>query len=405
MINPTATELARWRLRTDTLADDTISALYAEHALDAVNQVLAELVLNDHICPDTLPAAVRHFLFLSGRLPAWADPQQLALGQRVFAERGPLILLSLVTCSLAECYALGNGVEVLHLTHRMDDRHVYRRIYETAQFIIDVCQSGGLAPDGRGLRAIQKVRLMHASIRHLILTEGPTDHDHQARGFSDVLLGTTWDSARLGLPLCYEDQAYTQLSFSWVTLRSLERFGSPCTAAESAAWMHLWAVIGHLIGLPDALLAHTAEDGARLYAGIRAHQTRGTPAGRQLTAALGTFVAEKLDSPFLGRHLTAILLRWLCDDHTLRQVGVRPLTADERLVMGALRHVTGWLWRDPQDWLHERLGTALVERLTKLPREWRRGLFAIPDSLLTAWAAAAITKDSARKSAALNRSP
>ena len=397
MINPTAEELSRWRLRADTLADDTIAALYAEHSLEAANQVLSALVLNDQTCPDDLPAAVRHFLFLSGRLPSWADPALIAEGQRVFAERGPLILLSLVTCSLAECYALANGVQALYLTHQMDDRHIYRRIYETAQFIIDTCQGGGLDPGGRGLRAIQKVRLMHGSIRHLILTAAPDDHDATSRRFTDVLLGTTWDTQRLGLPLCYEDQAYTQLSFSWVTLRSLERFGSPCSAAEQRAWLHLWAVIGHLIGLPDALLAHTPEDGARLYAGIRAHQTRGTRAGRELTAALSTFVAEKLDSPFLGRHCTRILLRWLCDDHTLRQVGVRPLSADERWVMDVLRAITGWVWRDPQGWLHECLGTALVDKLTKLPREWRRGLFAIPDSLLTGWAAAAVAHANARK--------
>ncbi len=388
MINPTAHELDRWRLRADSLADDTVGALYAEHSLTEANRVLSTLVLNDQACPAALPPAVRHFLFLSGRLPTWADAQQLALAQRVFAERGPLILLSLVTCSLAECYALANGVQALYLTHQMDERHIYRRIYETAQFIIDICQAGGLDPGGRGLRAIQKVRLMHGSIRHLLLAGVPDDHDAASRGFSDVLLGTTWDTERLGLPLCFEDQAYTQISFGFVTLRSLERFGSPCTSTEGAAWLHLWAVVGHLLGLPDDLLAHTPHDATRLYAGIRAHQTGGTRAGRELTAALGTFVAEKLNSPFLGRQITAILLRWLCDDHTLQQVGVRPLNADERLALRLLRAFIGMLWRDPNDWLHERLGTALVDRLTKLPREWRRGLFAIPDSLLTGWVAA-----------------
>ena len=78
MINPTAEELSRWRLRADTLADDTIAALYAERSLDEANQVLSGLVLNDQTCADDLPAAVRHFLFLSGRLPSWADPALIA---------------------------------------------------------------------------------------------------------------------------------------------------------------------------------------------------------------------------------------------------------------------------------------------------------------------------------------
>ncbi len=359
--------------------------MYAERGLEAANRVLAELVLNDQAVPATMPAVVQHYLFLSSRMPTWTDQAAIARAQTLFACRGPLMLLSLVTCSLAECYALGNGVQVLYLTQRMDDRHVYRRVYETAQFIVDTCVSGGLQPGGRGLRAIQKVRLMHGSIRHLILATPPPQIDRLSTKFSDVFLSTQWDTARLGRPTNCEDEAFTLLSFGWMTLRSLSRFGTPPTVQECHDWLHLWAVIGHLLGIPDELLAKTMDEGERLYAGIRATQARATPQGAALTRALGGFVAEKLDSPWLGRHLTALLLRWLCDEQAAAEVGVRPLTSDERWWLGVLRCGVRFIWRDPDSALHQFLGRALVLKLTHLPREWRRGLFQIPDSLITAW--------------------
>ena len=385
MIDPSPFALALWRQRSDTLADEVISALYAERTLDEANRVLSNLVLNDEFDTTSMPAVLQHYLFLSSRLPAWADQAAIARAQTMFAARGPLILLSLVTCSLAECYALKKGVQVLYLTHHMDERHVYRRIYETAQFIIDTCFSGGLESGGRGLRAIQKVRLMHGSIRHLILSNNPAGAEATSRTFADVLLAASWDTAHLGRPINCEDQAFTLLSFGWMTLRSLERFGAPASEHECRDWLHLWAVIGYMMGIPDGLIAHTMEDGVRLYGAVRATQAGATPQGDELTRALGAFVSEKLDSPWLGRHLTVMLLRLLCDEQAATDVGVRPLNHDERRCLEVVRSGVRLLWRDPDSALHQMLGRCLVTKLTKLRREWRRGLFQIPDSLITAW--------------------
>ena len=385
VIEPSPHALAPWRQRSDTLADDVIATLYAERTLDEANRALSSLVLNDQFDTSAMPAVLQHYLFLSSRMPAWADQAAIARAQTLFAARGPLILLSLVTCSLAECYALKKGVQVLYLTHRMDERHVYRRIYETAQFIIDTCFSGGLDAGGRGLRAIQKVRLMHGSIRYLILAANPAEADATSHTFADILLASSWDATSLGRPINCEDQAFTLLSFGWMTMRSLERFGAPATNQECRDWLHLWAVIGHLLGIPGGLVAHTMDEGARLYAGVRATQAGATPQGDELTRALGTFVAEKLDSPWLGRHLTNMLLRLLCDEQAATDVGVRPLNHDERQWLGLMRGGVRLIWRDPDSTLHHMLGRCLVTKLTKLPRDWRRGLFQIPDSLTTSW--------------------
>ncbi len=384
MIDPTPLTLAPWRQCSDTLADDVIGTLYAERTLAEANQALSQLVLNDRPDPATTPAVLQYYLNISGRIPGWADYAAIDRAQKLFADRGPLMLLSLVTCSLAECYALKKGVQVLYTTHRMDERHVYRRIYETAQFIIDTCFSGGLAAGGRGIRAIQKVRLMHGSIRYLLMANAP-ETSSKSRTFADVLLATPWNTAELGRPINFEDQAFTLLSFSWMTLRSLDRLNASATAQEASDWLHLWAVIGHMLGIPAELTPHSLAEGEQLYTAIRATQAGATPQGDELTRALGTFVAEKLHSPWLGRHLTIMLLRMLCDKRAAMDVGVRALHREERWLLDILRSGVRLIWHDPDSLLHQRLGRCLVTQLTKLPREWQRGLFQIPDSLITSW--------------------
>ena len=76
-----------------------------------------------------------------------------------------------------------------------------RRIVETSQMIIDVMQEGGLEPGGYGVRTAQKVRLMHAGVRHLLLQRD-------------------WNPA-WGVPINQEDLAGTLASFSAMVLDGL----------------------------------------------------------------------------------------------------------------------------------------------------------------------------------------
>ena len=64
-------------------------------------------------------------------------------------------------------YAAKNGVQVLVRTARMSE-NPNRRLVETAQLLTDVLSAWGLSKTGRGVRAIQKVRLIHAAVRYLI---------------------------------------------------------------------------------------------------------------------------------------------------------------------------------------------------------------------------------------------
>jgi hypothetical protein len=72
------------------------------------------------------------------------------------------------------CYAGYPGVKVLTFSRRLDHDAV-RRVGETAQFVLAVMTPGSLHPGGRGIRKIQKIRLLHAAIRHLVSSSGRWD--------------------------------------------------------------------------------------------------------------------------------------------------------------------------------------------------------------------------------------
>lgn len=103
---------------------------------------------------------------------------------------------------------LEKSLQVLSATHRMDERHVHRRIYETAQLIIATYFARGLAAGGLGISAIQKNRLMHPRIRHPLTSPTQADADPKPCTFADVLLAMPWDASELGRPISFEDPAF-----------------------------------------------------------------------------------------------------------------------------------------------------------------------------------------------------
>src|SRR5262249_45188084 len=139
-------------------------------------------------------------------LPAFADPARIARAQDLFTRYGWQVAVGLFCSSLPQAYAAKKGAKVLGYTQALS-RHVRQRIFETAQFIFDAMDPGGLAKDGRGVRAAQKVRLMHAAIRHLVLKDRQRPYDPVA----------------FGLPVNQEDMAGTLMTFSCVTLDALRK--------------------------------------------------------------------------------------------------------------------------------------------------------------------------------------
>ena len=117
-------------------------------------------------------------------------------------------------------------MKVLYLTARLDT-DARRRVMETGQFLIDVLTVGGLDDEhGKGRRTIQRVRLMHAAVRHLIMARNDQGAPPVC-GNEPPLWHKDW-----GTPINQEDLARTRLAFSYIVADSLPRLGVRLPATD-----------------------------------------------------------------------------------------------------------------------------------------------------------------------------
>lgn len=237
-----------------------------------------------------LDGALRDYVEAASPLPEWADPERIARAERLFMDYGALSVTMLFCASLPECYVVPDLAAVLHATGQLEDRAEHR-IRTTGAMIFPVMMRGGLThPDGSGIAQVLKVRLIHATIRNLILRGSPEAAMARMRaandaggatiaplaavapgdGFSRALHVHGWDLAACGLPNNQEELAYTLLTFSYVYLRSLRRLGIPVSADDERDYMHAWNVAGHFLGIRRELMVDTMEDAERLFARMQA---------------------------------------------------------------------------------------------------------------------------------------
>lgn len=260
--------LQQMRKVGDPVADEVVRELFKENHITTVNLLLKDSVRNGDALPSNAPKVVRDYLTQTAGLPSWAKPDLIEKGERLFNRYGPQIIVVFHCYSLPYCYAARRGVQVLHLTTRLAS-HPERRIMETAQMIVDVMSPGGLtSKEGAGIRTAQKVRLMHAAVRKLILDRGQ------------------WNLGDLGLPVNQEDMAGTLNTFGWMVLDGLKKCGVNFTREEVEAYMHAWNVVGYTMGVREDLLPHSLEEGEELARTIGRRHFEACPEGQEMMAAL-----------------------------------------------------------------------------------------------------------------------
>ena len=263
----------------DPSADALIDELARTEQIRAVSRILRHLVDNDQPLPDDVPPSLAEWLERTAEVPAWADHERLERGCTVVVEHGPQVCVALATASLVYCYAGYPGVKVLTFSRRLDHDAV-RRVGETAQFVLAVMAPGSLHPGGRGIRKIQKVRLLHAAIRQLVTRSG------------------RWSSETDGLPLCQEDLVGTLMSFSWIVVDSLRRLGVRVEDQEAEDYHYRWRVIGEMLGIDPAVIPVDLTGARELTDSIARRNHRRSPEGIEMTRALFELHANSLPPGF-----------------------------------------------------------------------------------------------------------
>ena len=285
----------------DAMADGVVASLIDSGEIDEVDRELLALLRDDQIVSASLPTPLREY-FEQTEGPLEVNPEALRRAQNVFADYGPEILMVLGFYSLPAAYAAEKGVQVLYRTAFLQKRPM-RRVLETSRMVAEVMAPDGLAGAGSGLRIIQKVRLMHAGIRHMLQT------DEQ----------NPWDPD-LGVPINQEDLAGTLMTFSYIVLSGLEQLGVTLHPDDANGYLQTWSAIGRLMGVDDDLIPETMAEAEDLTRKIRQRQIAGSPEGIALTHALIDGYAEWLDG--IPDSAPASMIHFFLDDDVLMHQNV-----------------------------------------------------------------------------------
>ncbi len=305
--------LDRMQFRADLLADETMAAIMGPWSdaantfpqnpeweqqwkkIAAVTKVFGDWTSNENLstwqpaaglAPE-ISAPLLRYVAASRELPDWADAKKMARAEKLFMDYGTLSVTLLFCASLPECYVIPDLSAVLHVTGQLE-KHTDYRVRSTGAMIFPVMMHGGLTDAaGGGVAQTFKVRLIHATIRNLILRNSPekavANLAANALGIvpplstvSDpanmhqVLFAHGWKTGEDGLPCNQEELAYTLLTFSYVFLRGLRTLGLGFTRTDEEAYLHTWNVTGHMLGIDRALMADTMDGAEKLFVQMQA---------------------------------------------------------------------------------------------------------------------------------------
>jgi hypothetical protein len=315
-----------------------------------------------------MPPEVIHYLAESDLMPEWADQRLMAAGEAFFSFHWPTIVTLLFCSSLPSAYAAWRGAQVLFLTTRLTER-IQRRIFETAQFVLNVMSPGAMSARGEAIPAVQKVRLMHAAIRHLI------KHDPRWR--------SQWNM-EWGVPINQEDMAGTLMTFSTEVLVGMARFRIPISRAEEEAFLHAWKVIGAMMGIQPELLPTDPQDAYDLAETIFQRQRGPSEAGLALTKALVGFMEQQAPGRLFDG-MPSTIIRHAVDQEVADMLEVPQsnwtvvlLTIEEALARVSERFFQR---HTRSSRLLERYAVGMVQQIIDLERGGQRTRFTIPDRL------------------------
>src|SRR6187401_1396650 len=148
--------------------------------------------------------------------------------------------LALAVRSLLKQYAAFKSTNVLMYTQLLP-KYPYRRIISTMQFVMDVMDIKAFEPEGYGIIAIQKLRLVHALIRNRI----------EVNTLNKVP-GAMWND-EWGKPINQQDMIFAVHTFSLEVIYGLIASGEKISDAEIQDYYYAWHLIGKALGVRDEL--------------------------------------------------------------------------------------------------------------------------------------------------------
>ena len=216
--------------------------------------------------------------------PPWMDDDLLRKGQDVFDDWALDLTTALFCASLPHAYASGRGAAVLaSVSELADGRRVEKRISLTGQMLLDITTPGALAVGAVGYRTVRRVRLLHACVRALLL-------------LGDAA-GNPWPTGARGLPINQQDMVGTQLAFTIAAFDGIMRLGYRMSKADKRAYLHLWSVVGHYLGITEAARLADLAVAKRLTRELEVSLQETSPWGKALMQTLLDDMSARMPRP------------------------------------------------------------------------------------------------------------
>ncbi|WP_086822521.1 oxygenase MpaB family protein [Streptomyces sp. NRRL B-24572] len=347
----------------DELADATVATLFERGEVGTFNTLMRYVSTAGAPLPDGLPDVAREYLHATSAPPAWVDWAEMEKARLFFIDNNVHISTALSFASMPACYLVPHVAKLLSATHGL--KYPSKRMAETGQFTVYLMQPDAFEAGSRFIPAAQKVRLLHASIRHHLRREN------------------RWDVEAAGVPICQEDMIGGQMFFSMLVLDSLHRLGIHMSSEGADAYYYAWRVVGAMLGVDQDAVPKTLEEARRFLDRYMIRHMGPSPEGVQLTRQLIDLYEEVVPGTFFDPIVSA-LIRYLVGDTCGDWLDV-PRTPWDTVVK-SVPHLLGVLEtiedRSPLGaWALDRLGhLTTVMELSSLTRG-RVMHYAIPEHL------------------------
>lgn len=278
----------------DEEADPLVASLLDRGDVPMVNELLRTWTTNGQPLPAGLPADVRDFIETARQLPSWADQSKLDTALDFYQKRGTY---------LGVLYGMASGMMSTAIPH--EARAVYYsrggadmkdRIKKTARLGYDIGTANAFRPNGQMIVTCVKTRLTHAGVRHL-LPQSPA-----------------WDGAAdEQVPISQADMMVTWHSLATTVMQKLTAWQVPVTSPHSAAYLHVWQLSAHMLGIKDEYIPASWDEANAQARQVLDPILAPTPEGIDLAEILLNLGSE-IDGGILTPHLLGAFTRYTLGD-------------------------------------------------------------------------------------------
>lgn len=275
----TGNQFQALRKKGDPLADNAIADLIQYPEL--TSQINSWLEIPTEL-PKSFPDSLIQFFSFFHQKPSFINTKSVEISQDYFEKEGNLYMAMLGFYSLPYSYAFADGAQVLVRSKRITE-DAGKRLSETALFLLDTFRPGTFLTDDRALLSIAKVRLIHAFSRFFV---GKYSKD--------------WDET-WGIPVNQEDLIGTNLAFSLMVMRGMEKLNQFPGKEVHESVLHYWKIVGHYLGIETDFLPETSKEAFELEKLIRKRHAKSSEAGRILIKSLLDYYISVIPDPSMAK--------------------------------------------------------------------------------------------------------